>query len=157
MYLGKKPNPHDETRKSCIYIYTCWSPLSLKRVTNKAMQPVPDEHHTFRSAPTSVPNGSDREAAAVPASAEGFLQNLVFCQEGNFGLGINFLLQNMGFNLFCYYWDSDTAIDNCEVVQMPSSSQCNCNLLSYACYSIFSSRQTWTNCNYSSPESLAVQ
>lgn len=40
--------------------------------------------------------------------------------------------------------------------QMPSSSHCSRNLLGYACYSIVSSRQMWTNCKYSSPVSSSA-
>lgn len=53
------------------------------------MRTVPDEQHTFQSVPAFVLNGTDWETE-VPASAECFLQNLVFCQDSIFGLGINF-------------------------------------------------------------------
>lgn len=54
----------------------------------------------------------------VPAKAEHFLWNLVFCQGGIFVLGINILLQNLGFYLLPYYRDLDTVIYSFEVVQM---------------------------------------
>lgn len=78
-------------------------PSFFEEDEKRSMQPIPDERHAFGSVPTSVPNGTDGDAVAVPASAEGCLQNLVFCQDSNFGLGIHSLLQNTGFNLFCYY------------------------------------------------------
>jgi len=37
-----------------------------------------------------VLNRTDGETEEVPASAECFPQNLVFCQDSIFGLGINF-------------------------------------------------------------------
>lgn len=112
-----------------------------------------DEQHTFQSVPMFALNATDREKEEVLASTECFLQNLAFCQDSIFGLGINFCCRTQ--TSIC------SVIIKIQIVVSTTLKLFKCLLvhipLRYVWHYVFNLRQKWTNCSYSRPQFLTVQ